>query len=63
MTGEMENGRSRIESRRLLPLNSKRVMHQAAQMPKTALSGTAMAATSRVSQMAAWASGVSSAAR
>ncbi len=63
ITGEMVKGRSRMVSSRPLPLNSKRVMHQAAATPKTALSGTAIAATNRVSWMALIVSGSPKAAR
>ncbi|MCY1558199.1 hypothetical protein D9M68_951110 [compost metagenome] len=42
--------------RKALPLNSNLAMAQEAARPKTTLSGTAMAATSSVRRMAAWAS-------
>ena len=57
MTGEIEKGRSISVSSRFLPLNSNLAMAQEAARPTTALNGTAMAATSRVSRMAASVSG------
>ena len=55
-TGETENGRSMSVIRKALPRKSNLAIAQAAAMPKTALSGTAMAATRSVSLMAASAS-------
>lgn len=43
--------------RRLLPGNAKREIAHAAQIPKSKFAGTAMAATSNVRRMAAWAIG------
>ena len=56
-TGETENGRSINVIRKALPRKSNLAMAQAAAMPKTAFSGTAMAAVSRVSRIAERASG------
>ena len=53
----MENGRSIRVSSTPLPRNSNLAMHQAAATPKAAFSGTAIAATSRVSLIAETASG------
>ena len=53
MTGETENGRSISVIRKLLPLKSNLAIAQAAARPKTRLSGTAIAATSSVSRIAA----------
>ena len=55
-TGETEKGRSISVIRKALPRKSNLVIAQAAAIPKTALSGTAMAATISVSRIAAWAS-------
>src|SRR5690606_35921238 len=63
MTGETENGRSISVVSSALPLNSNLAIAHAAAMPKTRLSGTAMAVTRRVSLIAAQASGSTSAAR
>ena len=63
ITGETENGRSISVISRLLPRNSNLAIAQAAATPKTRLSGTAIAAASSVSRIAASASGSTSAAR
>ena len=60
MTGDTENGRSISVVRKALPLNSNLAIAQAAATPKTRLSGTAMAATSKVSQIADSVSGSAS---
>ena len=52
MTGETANGRSISVTSRLLPRKSNLAIAQAAATPKTGLSGTAIAATSRVSRTA-----------
>jgi hypothetical protein len=52
-TGDTENGRSMSVVKKALPGNSYFATHQAAAMPKTRLSGTAIAATSKVKRMAA----------
>src|SRR4051794_8995527 len=52
MTGETEKGRSIKVVRNALPLNSNLAIAQAAQTPKTRLSGTEIAATSSVSRIA-----------
>ncbi len=57
MTGDTENGRSINVISRLLPWNSNLVIAQAAATPKTRLSGTAIAAVSKVNSIAASASG------
>ena len=57
ITGETANGRSISVISRLLPRNSNLAIAQAAARPKTRLSGTAIAATSSVSRIAASASG------
>ena len=57
MTGDTENGRSIKLSNRFLPLKLNLAMAQAAATPNPALKGTAMAATSNESLMAASASG------
>lgn len=62
MTGDTENGRSISVVKSALPLNSNLAIAHAAAIPKTTLSGTAMAATVNVSLMAAHASGSTSAA-
>ena len=49
ITGETANGRSISVIRTFLPGNSNLEMHHAAATPKTRLSGTAIAAISRVS--------------
>src|SRR6185437_15881277 len=53
ITGDTENGRSIRVVKDALPLNSNLATAQAAATPKTRLSGTAMAATSSVSLIAA----------
>src|SRR5262245_15836029 len=58
ITGETANGRSMNVISRFLPANENFAMAQAAAMPKTRLSGTAIPAASKVSRMAASASGV-----
>ena len=57
ITGETEKGRSISVFSRLLPVNSNLAMAHDAASPKIRLAGTAMAATSKVSLMAATASG------
>ena len=57
MTGDTANGRSISVTSRLLPRNSKRAIAQAAQMPKTVLTGTTIAAVSSVSLIEAIVSG------
>ena len=57
-TGETENGRSISVISRLLPRNSNLAIAQAADKPKTRLSGTAMAATRSVRRIADCVSGV-----
>ena len=57
ITGETENGRSTIVSRRPRPGNWNLAMHQEAASPNTVFSGTAIAATRSVSLMALSASG------
>ncbi len=57
MTGETANGRSISVISRLLPRNSNFAMAQAAQMPKTVLAGTTIAAVSSVRRIAARVSG------
>ena len=57
ITGETEKGRSISVFSMLLPTKSNLAMAQDAAKPKITLAGTAMAATSRVSLMAATASG------
>src|SRR2546422_2203934 len=57
MTGETLNGRSIRVVRRFFPLKSNLATAQAAATPNAALSGTTMAAVSRVSRMAANATG------
>ncbi len=57
ITGDTENGRSTSVISRFLPANWNFVIAQAAAMPKIALSGTTISAVSRVSRMAASASG------
>ena len=52
-TGDTENGRSISVISRLLPRKSNLAIAQAAARPKTGLSGTAIAATSSVSRIAA----------
>ncbi len=63
ITGDTANGRSISVISTLLPRNSNLAMAQAAATPNTRFAGTAMAATSRVSCMAATASGSVSAAK
>jgi hypothetical protein len=63
MTGLTEKGRSISVIRKLLPLNSNLAIAQAAQRPKTRLSGTAMAATRSVRRIAATVSGSTTATR
>ena len=53
MTGETANGRSISVISRLLPRNSNLAIAQAAARPNTRFSGTAMAAASSVSLIAA----------
>src|SRR6185295_1785927 len=60
MTGDTENGRSISVVRKALPLNSNLAVAQAAATPNTRFSGTAMAATSKVSQIADSVSGSAS---
>ena len=57
-TGETENGRSMKVMRKALPRKSNLAIAQAAATPKTALSGTAMAAAISVSWIAARTSGL-----
>ena len=57
-TGEIANGRSIAASSSALPRKFPRTSASAAKMPKTALSGTAIAAISIVSQNALTAAGV-----
>ena len=57
MTGETEKGRSISVIRKLFPGKSNLAIAQAAAMPKTKLSGTAMAAAISVNWIAAAASG------
>ena len=57
MTGETEKGRSISAVSSRLPGKSNFAMHQAAASPPTRFTGTVIAATSRVSQMAATVSG------
>ena len=57
-TGETAKGRSMRVVRMFLPGNSNLAMAQAAATPKVRLSGTAMAAMSKVSRMAGRVSGV-----
>ena len=57
MTGETEKGRSIRVISRLLPLNSNFAMAQEAVRPKMTFRGTAIAATVKVSRIAASASG------
>ncbi len=63
MTGETEKGRSISVVRKALPLNSNLAIAQAAEMPKTRLSGTEIAATSSVRRIAERVSGSASASR
>ena len=58
MTGDTENGRSIKVIRNCLPRKSCLAMAQAAAMPKTTFSGTAMAAASSVRRIEDSASGV-----
>ena len=57
MTGETAKGRSMRVMSTFLPRNSNFEMHQAAAIPKTRFTGTAMLAISRVSFAALSASG------
>ena len=63
ITGRTENGRSMNVSSRFLPRKSNLAIDHAAAMPKTRLSGTAIAAASSVSLIAETASGSLIAAR
>jgi len=63
ITGDTENGRSTSVINRFWPANWNFVIAQAAAMPKTALNGTTIRAVSKVSRMAASASGSRSAAQ
>ena len=62
-TGETENGKSTRVVRNALPLNSYLAIAQAAAIPNTKLSGTAIAAVSRVNRIADHASGSCNAAQ
>src|SRR3546814_8730944 len=62
-TGDTENGRSINVIRKLFPRKSNFVIAQEAATPKTMLSGTAIAATSKVSFIAIQASGSATASR
>ena len=57
ITGETEKGRSMSVLSTLLPANSNLAIAHEAASPNTTLAGTAIAATRRVSSMAASASG------
>jgi len=59
----MENGRSISVTSRLLPLNSNLAIAHEAAMPKIVFSGTEIAATIKVSWIAASASGSLNAAK
>ena len=61
MTGETENGMSISETRKLFPLKSNLEIDQAAAIPKTMFTGTAIAATMTVRRTAESASGSASA--
>src|SRR3954471_15401707 len=63
ITGETLNGRSTTVISRLLPQKSYLEINQAAAMPNTTLSGTAMPAVSRVSRMASMVSSCANAAK
>jgi hypothetical protein len=52
ITGDTENGRSINVVNRLLPLNSKRVIAQAAATPNTVFNGTVTNAVNKVSLIA-----------
>ncbi len=63
ITGDTENGRSIKVVNRLLPLNSKRVIAQAAATPNTVFNGTVTAAVNKVNLIAASVSGSDNAAQ
>ena len=63
MTGETEKGRSMKVIRICLPRKSNFAIAHAAATPKTRFAGTAIAAASTVSRIAASASGSTSAAK